>query len=265
MNTTSTKKFLQSGLYYVRATWPYAIGEVLADALMPITKRLVLLLMLLGNFRYLSRHAEPGMSVSESFNLLWPVLISVFGVMLLPLMIATFAKLASRGRKRKTTQAVKQEFCRILFGSDEIIDSWQQYFNGQKAIMIYSVFVLIISPVFLYYSWRIYIVYLLVTILFGTICTKRITMSPEHKFGRLFNKFVDSDVYLNTVRYAAFCVYIVICAVAIIMAPHRIPVEFIFVIVIGMRVQLGRGKRIIGFFLWEAGMQDLQKQEDSEW
>lgn len=262
MHSVSTKKFLQSGLYFMREAWPFGLGEVVALALMPIAKRMVLLLLLLGNFRYLSKHAEPGMNLAESLALLWPVVLSVIAVMILPLMVATFGKLSSRGRKRKTTPAVKQEFCRILFGSDEIVNCWEDYYDGQVAIMVYIVFIIIISPVFLYYSWQLFIVYFVVAILFATICTTRINVSPKYKIGRLFNKFANSDLYVNTLRYAAFCIYIVACAVVIIISPQKVPVEFIFVIIVGMRQQLGRGKNVVGFFLWEAENEVITKQPD---
>lgn len=260
MHSVTIKKFLQSGLYFMGKTWPYGLGEVVALALTPMVKRLVLLLLLLGNFRYLTRNAEPGMSLGESLNLLWPVVLSVFGVMILPLMVAAFGKYAARGRRRKTTPAIKREFCRILFGSKETISCWDEYYDGQVAIMVYLVFILIISPAFLYFSWRLFIVYFVVAILFATLCAKKIKFSSKYKFGRLFNKLADSDMYLNTMRYAAFCVYIVTCAVVIIISPHKIPLEFIFVVIIGMRVQLARGKRVLGFFLWEAENEVVAKQ-----
>lgn len=260
MHSVTIKNFLQSGLYFMRKTWPFGFGEVVAFALTPMIKRLVLLLLLLGNFRYLSKNAEPDMNLAESLNLLWPVVVSVFGVMVLPLMVAAFGKFSARGRRRKTTRAIKQEYCRILFGSDEIVSCWDDYYDGQVAIMVYIVFILIISPAFLYFSWRLFIVYFVVAILFATVCAKKISFSQEHKFGRLFNKLADSDQYLNTMRYAAFCIYIVACAVVIIVSPHKVPLEFVFVIIIGMRVQLARGKKVLGFFLWEAENEVVAKQ-----
>jgi hypothetical protein len=252
MMSLPTKKFLQSGYYYVRATWPFALGEVLAEAMQPMVKRLVILIMLLGSFRYLNRHAEPDMTNVEALNLLWPVFLSVIGVMLLPLAVAYFGKRSTRGRKRKTTPVVKRGFCRILFDSDEVVSSWNDYYEGQKAVMVYGFFILIVSPAFLYYSWQMFIPYIAVTLLFGVICSRKISLSTEHKFGRVFNRFADSDVYLDTIRYAAFCFYIAICAVIIVISPQHLPLEFIFVVIVGMRLQLARGKAVGKFFLQEA-------------
>ena len=77
-------------------------------------------------------------------------------------------------------------------------------------------------------------------------------MSGEHKLGRVFNRFVNSVVYLDTIRYAVFCLYIVVCALIIVASPQRLPLEFIFVLIIGMKQQLARGKAVGKFFLQEA-------------
>ncbi len=252
MISQPTKRFLHSGFYFVRATWPYALGEVLAAALTPIVKRMVFLIWLLGTFRYLSRHAEPGMSNSEAWGLLWPVFLSVVGVMVLPLVVAYFDKRSTRGRKRKTTGAIRQEYSRILFDKDEVFRNWDRYFEGQKAVMVYITFVLIVSPVFLFYSPKMLIPYLTFTALFGFICTRKPCMSKEYRFGRVFNRFVNSNVYLETTRYAVFCIYIIVCALIIVASPKRLPLEFIFVLIVGMNLQLARGKAVGKFFLQEA-------------
>jgi len=252
MMSVSVKRFLQSGFYYVRATWPFVLGEVLAEATLPMVKRMVILVMLLGSFRYLNRHAEPDMTAVEALNLLWPVFLSVIGVMLLPLAVTYFGKRSIRGRKRRTTHKVKRHYCRILFDSDEVVDAWNNYYEGQKAIMVYALFVIIVSPAFLYFSWEMFIPYIAVTLLFGVICTRKPGLSEEHRLGRVFNRLANSDVYLDTIRYAAFCFYIAVCAVIIVIMPRHLPLEFIFVVIVGMRLQLARGKAVGKFFLQNA-------------
>ena len=118
--------------------------------------------------------------------------------------------------------------------------------------MVYIAFMLMIAPAFLFFNWRVLIVYLVVAILYGTVCTNRYSMSEKYWIGRKFNNFTYSNSYVNMVRYFAFCVYIVACAVVIVLAPEKMPIEFIFIVIIGMRVQLGRGKSVVAFFLWEA-------------
>jgi hypothetical protein len=225
---------------------------VIAEAATPLVKRLVFMLLLLGRFRYLSKHAEPGMSYAQMGELLLPVFLSIFAVIVLPLLLVAFNSKTTKRRKSRTTLKVKQEYCRIMFGRKKIVRKWPQYYDGQKAILVYIFFIFMISPAFLYYNWHVFLVYFVVAVLFGTICTVKPVFSDEHRTGRILNRFINSDAYLNTLRYIAFCTYILLCAVVIVLEPKRIPLEFIFVIIIGMRVQLARGKSVISFFLWEA-------------
>lgn len=264
MRLTTTRDFFRAGVYYVGRTWPYSVGEVATDALDPMVKRLVIMLLLLGNFRYLGKNAEPGMSGPEILELLWPVFASVAAVMVLPLTVAGLNRFCTRMRKRKSTRKVKREFSRRLFGEDEIHEQWDEYYQGQRAIMTYVVFMILISPIFLYYNWHLFVVYFVVAVVFATVCTKRLFFSDDNKLGWILNRFIGSKVYLNTMRNSMFCVYIVICALVIVLEPKRMSVEFLFVVIIGMRVQLARGKSVIGFFLWEADNRNAYNYRDSD-
>ena len=255
MMSNPRTRFLHSGFYFMCAIWPYGLGEVLASTLQPMIKRMVILIWLLGSFRYLSRNAKEDMSNLEAWNLLWPVFLSVIGVMLLPLALAYFEKLAIRGRRRKTTGDVKRRFCQILFDKDEVVQDWDRFFQAQKAVMVYITFSAIVTPVFFYYGPRLLIVYLAATLMFGILCTRKIRLPPGYRFGRAFNKLAQSDVYVPTIAFATFCLYIIICALILVYAPKRLPLEFIFVIIVGMRLQLGRGKKVAKSFL----------QDNPEW
>ena len=252
MRSVSSKNFFISGLYYFWQTWPYGFGEVFTEALLPIVKRIVFLLLLLGNFRYLSKNARPGLSYPEMFELLLPVLLSVLAVVLLPLILDALNKLSARRRKKLTTEEIQRKYCHLLFEADRGRRKWKLYYDGQRVIVVYVIYMLMISPVFFYYNWHLAIVYLVSTILFGTVCAIKYEFASDSKPAYLFNRFINSGAYINTMRNLVFSLYIVACAVVIVLQPKKIPIEFIFVIIVGMRLTLSRGKNVISFFHWEA-------------
>ena len=155
------------------------------------------------------------------------------------------------------------KYRQLLFRADVGRKKWERYYDGQKSLMVYFVFVCLISPAFLYYNWHIFIAYFVTAVLFATVCTIKFEFSTEYKIGRVLNRFVNSNPYINTIRFLMFSLYILGCAVIIVFEPRRIPVEFIFVIIIGMRVQLARGKNVISFFHWEAdnGVKAIQQDD----
>lgn len=235
---------LLSGYLFFRATWPYGFGEVVSGVLSPIIKRIVFLVLLLSNFRYFNRNVDPSMNFSEVFSLMGPILWSVLAVLLLPTMNGILGMVSIRRRKVKADLQLKKKYCYILFGSTRVNRNWTRFFQAQKTMLEYVVFICLLSPILLYYSWSIFFAYFFITNIYVATFAHKINFKTKNRITR----FMASGLFVDFMKNLYFCVYLLVCAVIIWKSGERYPLEFIFFLIVGMRMQLARASNLASVF-----------------
>ena len=198
------------------------------------------MLLLLRSFRMFGRNVDSTMSFEQVFDFMQPIMWAIMAVMILPVMVDVGGAISANRSKRRATPDVLKRYCYILYGSSKINNDWSSAYNAQKSILEHLLFICLVAPMFLYYSWPVFLTYLCVTNIYVWISTYQ----PKEVTGYV-TRFVADDAYVNMMKNFFFCIYLVICAFIIWLTPDHFPVEFLFLLIVGMRMQMGRASSLV--------------------
>ena len=240
MKSPRHKRILLSLYLIMRATWPYGFGEILSTVSMKLVNRIVFMLLMLRNFRLFSRNVDSTMNFVEVFDKMQPILWSTLAVLILPALVEVVGTISEKRRKRRSTPDVVKRYCYIMYGSSRIRDDWTRAYNAQKSILEHLLFICLVAPLFLWYSWPVFVTFLVVTNVYVWLCIPK-----PRKITGYFTRFVADGAYVNLMKNFFFCIYLVICAFIIWLTPGKFSLEFLFLLIVGMRMQMGRASNLV--------------------